>query len=44
MKLKYEVYVKSLRRVVFQAPEEKDCLEWIGKLKHDKDIIVRKIK
>jgi len=43
MKLKYEVYVKSLRRVVFQAPDRKDCVHWCGSLINDKDIVIRKI-
>jgi hypothetical protein len=44
LQLKYEVFNKPLKRVVFQAPERKHCREWVGNNGVDPDLKIRKIK
>jgi len=44
LEARYEVYNRILRRVVFQAPERKDCRQWLGSLINDPDLEMRKIK
>jgi len=44
IKMRYEVYNKMLRRVIFRAAKETSCREWLGRLTNDAGLEIKKIR